>query len=148
MREKMTRTEQAVKLFEDDYACSQAIAATYGEQFGLDKELALKIADPFGAGMRGLSETCGAVTASFMVIGLKYGRTRADDIRAKEQAAELVQEFVRRFKAKNGTLICKELLSCDISIPEQHAIAEEHGFFKTKCANFVKDAAEILEKIL
>lgn len=144
----MTRAEQAIKLFEEDFACAQAIAATYGGQFGLDRDLALKLADPFGAGMRGLSETCGAVTASFMVIGLKYGRTQADDIPAKEQAAERVQEFVRRFKAKHGTLICKQLLGYDISILEQHAIAEEQGFFKTKCPNFVKDAAEILDQIL
>jgi hypothetical protein len=39
-------------------------------------------------------------------------------------------------------------LGYDISIPEQHDIAEEQGFFKTKCPVFVRDAAEILEEIL
>jgi C_GCAxxG_C_C family probable redox protein len=144
----MTRIEHAVKLFEEGFACAQAIAATYGEKFGLYGKLALKLADPFGAGMRGLSETCGAVTASFMVIGLKYGRTRADDFRAKEQAEERVREFISRFKAKHGTLICKELLGYDISIPEQHGMAEQQGLFTTKCPDFVKDAAAILEQIL
>jgi C_GCAxxG_C_C family probable redox protein len=144
----MDRIERALNCFEEGFACSQSILSSFCEEFGMDQKIAFKLADPFGAGMRGLSETCGAVTASFMVIGLKYGRTHADDLSAKEEAAEHVQEFVSRFKAKNGTLICKELLGYDISLSEQHAMAEQQGLFTTKCANFVKDAIEILEKIL
>lgn len=144
----MTKVEHALKLFEEGFACSQAIVATYGVQFGLDRDLALKIGDSFGAGMRGLSETCGAVTGSFMVIGLKFGRTHADNTLAKEKTTALVQEFVKRFKDRHGVITCKELLGHDISIPEQHDIAEEQGFFETKCPKFVRDAAEILEQIL
>jgi C_GCAxxG_C_C family probable redox protein len=144
----MNKAENAVKLFEDGFACAQAILSTYGAEFGLDKELALRIGDPFGAGMRGLSETCGAVTASFMVIGLKYGRIKADDLIAKDKTAELGQEFVKRFKERHGATWCKVLLGHDISIPEQRDIAEEQGFFETKCPSFVRDAAEILEQIL
>jgi C_GCAxxG_C_C family probable redox protein len=144
----MTKVENAVKLFEEGFACAQAILTTYGAELGLAKDLALKIGDPFGAGMRGLSETCGAVTASFMVIGLKYGRIHADDLVAKEKTGELVQKFVKRFKDRYGAICCKELLRHDISIPEQHDIAEALGYFKTKCPNFVRNAAEILEQIL
>jgi len=95
-----------------------------------------------------LSETCGAVTGSLMVIGLKYGRIQADDLLAKEKAAELAREFVKRFRNHHGAIWCKELLGHDISIPEQHDLAEEQGLFETKCPNFVKAAAEILEQIL
>lgn len=144
----MCKVERAVKYFEDGFSCSQSILAAYCEAYGLDREIAFKLADPFGAGMRGLSETCGAVTGSLMVIGLKYGRSQADDIPAKEKAAELAQEFVKRFKARHGAIWCKELLGHDISIPEQHDLAEELGLFETKCPNFVRDAAEILEQIL
>jgi len=144
----MNKIEQAVSRYEQGFACSQAILSTFGEEFGLDPNLALKITDPFGAGMRGLSETCGAVTGSLMVIGLKYGRTLADDLAAKEKSVLIVQEFVNRFKQRQGTIVCRELLGLDISIPEQHEMADNQGFFKTKCPNFVKDAAEILIEIL
>jgi len=144
----MNNVEKAVKYFEDGFACSQSILAAYCDEYGLDRKIAFKLADPFGAGMRGLSETCGAVTGSLMVIGLKHGRIQADDIPAKEKAAELAQEFVKRFNDHHGATWCKELLGHDISIPEQHDIAKEQGFFETKCPNFVRDAAEILEDIL
>jgi len=144
----MNKVEKAIKLFEDGFACSQAILSTYGEEFGLDKKLAFKIGDPFGAGMRGLSETCGAVTGAFMVIGLKYGRTNANNILAKEKTAELVQEFVKRFKSRHDTIVCKQLLGYDISIPQQRAKIEEQNLFKTVCPKFVRDAAEILDEII
>jgi C_GCAxxG_C_C family probable redox protein len=144
----MNLVKKSVKLFEDGFACSQAILSTYGEKYGLAKNLALKIGDPFGAGMRGLSETCGAVTGAFMVIGLKYGRMNLEDTEAKEKTAELVQEFVKRFKARHSTIICKELLGHDVSIPEERAKVEDQNLFKTVCPKFVRDAAEILEAIL
>ena len=144
----MKNVAKAVKYFEDGFACSQSILAAYCEAYGLDREIAFRLADPFGAGMRGLSETCGAVTGSLMVIGLKYGRNQADDLEAKEKTAALILEFVKTFKDRHGTITCKELLGYDISIPEQYNLAEEQGLFETKCPNFVKVAAEILEQIL
>ena len=144
----MMKSEKAVALFEEGFACSQSILASHCEEYGLDSKVAIKLADPFGAGMRGQSETCGAVTGALMVIGLKHGRTRADDLLAKDKAAEVTREFVKRFKERHGTIVCKELLGHDISIPEQHDIAEELGYFKTKCPNFVRSAAEILGQIL
>ena len=144
----MNKIEKAVNCFEQGFACSQSVLSTYSEQFGLAVDQAYKIGDPFGAGMRSLSETCGAVTGSFMVIGLKYGRMRADDLDAKEKTAELVQEFIKRFKERHGTIVCRELLGHDISISEQHDLAEEKGYFQTKCPNFIKDAVGILEEIL
>ncbi|KAF5433925.1 putative redox-active protein [Candidatus Methanophagaceae archaeon] len=32
-----------------------------------------------------MGETCGAVTGAFMVLGVKYGKTRIEDERAKEK---------------------------------------------------------------
>ncbi len=144
----MNKIETAVKTFNDGFACSQSILSVYCEQFGLDRKFALKIGDPFGAGMRGLSATCGAVTGSLMVIGLKYGRISPDDIPSKDKTAQRVKEFIEKFKERNETIICKELLGYDISIPDQRDKAEELGLFTTKCPKFVGDAAEILEQLL
>jgi len=50
----MTNVEDAISLFKKGFRCSQAILSTYGTEFGLNQEMALKLASPFGAGM-GLS---------------------------------------------------------------------------------------------
>ncbi len=144
----MTNIEDAVSLFKKGFRCSQAILSTYGIQFGLDQELALKLASPFGAGMGSLGNTCGAVTGAFMVLGLKYGNSKVGEMKKKEKAYEITKEFVERFKSRNSTIMCKDLLNCDISTFEGRNKAIEEKFFIEICPKFVRDSAEILEELL
>ena len=144
----MNNVEKAVSLFMNGFRCSQAILSTYGTQFGLKPEIALKLASPFGAGMGSLGNTCGAITGAYMVLGLKFGNTKASEIKKKEKAYEVVKEFVKRFKSRNDTIFCRELLNCDISTPEGRNKAIEEKLFIELCPKFVQDSAEILEEIL
>ena len=144
----MNRIEKAVSCFKEGFSCAPAVFSAYASEFGLDIETALKIAAGFGGGMGRMGETCGAVTGAFMVIGLKYGKTKAEDDQAKEKTYELVRESAKRFKARNGTIICKELLGCDLSTPEGMKLAKEKGLTETLCPKFIQDAVEILEEML
>lgn len=144
----MSRAEDAVSCFNSGFSCSQAVLSTYSEELGMDKETAFKVACAFGAGMGRMAETCGAVTGAFMVLGLKYGKFKADDEAAKEKTYAFVNEFSRRFKARNGTIVCKELLGADMSTPEGMKYAKEHKLAAKLCPKYVRDAAEIVEEIL
>ena len=92
--------------------------------------------------------TCGAVTGAYMVIGLKYGKVKADDNEAKEKTYALVQEFSRRFVARNKSLNCTELLGCDLGTAEGREKAKGQNLMTTVCEKLVRDAAEILEQVL
>jgi C_GCAxxG_C_C family probable redox protein len=95
-----------------------------------------------------MGQVCGAVTGAFMVIGLKYGKTCAEDNETREKACCLVQEFTERFKSRNGSIVCRELIECDISTPAGLELAREQGLFETLCPRLVQDAAEIIAEIL
>ncbi len=144
----MNNVEQAVSCFKQGFYCSQAVLSAYSQKFGLDRETALKITGAFGGGICHMGKTCGAVTGTFMVIGLKHGMTKVEDEQAKEKTCDLVREFVNRFEARNGSIMCKELLGCDISTPEGMKIIEDKKLFETLCPKLVQDAAEIIEQIL
>lgn len=141
------KSEQAVEWFKNGFNCSQAVLGSYGREFGLDCEQAFKVATGFGGGMR-MAETCGAVTGAFMVLGLKYGNTTADDKESKAKTYERIVEYTRRFKARNGSVRCRELLGCDISTPEGMEKARKNELFDSVCPKMVRDAAEILEEII
>jgi C_GCAxxG_C_C family probable redox protein len=98
--------------------------------------------------MAQMGDTCGAVTGAFMAIGLKHGRTRADDDRAKEKTYELVRDFVQRFRAVHGSIVCKELLGYDLSKEEEMREAQEKKLFDDFCPKLVQTAAAILEDLL
>jgi C_GCAxxG_C_C family probable redox protein len=142
----MNRAEQAVEKFDKGFNCSQAILSSFSEQFGLNEELALKIATGFGGGMH-INGTCGAVTGAFMVLGLMYGNTEQNKD-AKEKTYRKVVQYAKKFSARNGSVKCHDLLGCDITTLEGLQKAREKGLFSSICLKLVRDAAEILEDML
>jgi hypothetical protein len=73
--------------------------------------------------------------------------TQKGDLAAKEKTAAQVKAFLAAFEARNGALTCKQLLGCNPSTPEGKQEASDKGLFKTRCAQFVLDASEILDEI-
>jgi len=144
----MDRVKRAGEVFKEGFSCSQAVLEAFSEAMGLDRDIALKISQSFGGGMAHMGETCGAVTGALMVIGLQYGRTQAEDNEAKEKTYATVHEFIKRFKAKYDSIVCKEILGYDISKDEEFKQAQEEEVFQMICPKLVQSAAEICEDLL
>jgi C_GCAxxG_C_C family probable redox protein len=139
--------DQTVSCFKNGLNCTQAVLTVYGPQFGMDREIALKVGGAFGSGM-GMGETCGAVTGALMVIGLKHTKVNGVRFISKEATYDLAGEFITRFKERNRSVVCRELLECDVSTREGLREAQKEKHFKKRCPKYVRDAAEILEEIL
>jgi C_GCAxxG_C_C family probable redox protein len=140
-----TPVENAVAVFSQHFNCSQSVFSAFAEQFGLDRETALKLASPFGGGIARQGEICGAVTGALMVLGLARG---ADTPAGKDAIYQLSQQFMRRFEEKHSTLLCRELIGIDISTEEGWQKAKAGGAFTFTCPTLVQDAAEIVQELL
>ncbi|MGA3359402.1 MAG: C-GCAxxG-C-C family protein [Halobacteriota archaeon] len=141
----MAKAEDAVALFQQGFTCSQALLSVFAQDFGLDRDMALRISQGFGAGIAYTDDTCGAVSGAIMVIGLRYGRIRADDIVAKEKTYAVVREFLREFKKRNGSVDCTGLLGYDLSDPQQVAEVKKNKVVMARCPAFVRDAVKLVE---
>ena len=144
----MNHADTAASVFSLGFSCSQAVLSAYASEFGLDGDAALKISAGFGGGMGRMGQTCGAVTGAYMVIGLKNGAVSGQDREAKEKTYRRVSEFTKNFKARNGSVVCRELLGCDISTPEGFEEMKRKGLHGTVCVKMVRDACEMLDEIL
>jgi C_GCAxxG_C_C family probable redox protein len=144
----VSKSEQAVDRFRSGFNCSQAVLATFAEDYDLDLELALKVACGFGGGMGRGGHTCGAVTGAIMVLGLAESGPDPLVLASKTRVYSLVQNLMRRFAALNRTTCCRELLGCDIGTPEGYLEAQRLDLFQTRCPKYVQDAVEILEDML
>lgn len=143
------RVDSALRCFSRGFNCSQSIFAAYAPLLAeLSHEQALRIAGGFGAGMGRLQDVCGAVTGAFMLIGLKHGMVQEGDLAAKEETYARVQEFARRFREKNGSLVCRELLGCDLGSDEGRRDFAERNLHTTICARCVRDAALLVEELI
>lgn len=144
----MNRTDVAIALFRSGFSCSQAVITAFAGDYGLDRETALRISQPFGGGIAGGGDWCGALTGAFLVAGLRHGRVRPEDAAAKEKTYAVVRELIARFGARNGGIKCRDLLGCDIGTPEGRKMADEKKLHQTKCEVFVADAVALLEELL
>ena len=141
--------EKARELFLSGYNCSQAVLGAFCEDLGVDFNTALMLSSSFGGGMGRLREVCGALTGAFMVAGLKKGYTSPTDKEAKAEHYKLIQDIAARFKAENGSIICRDLLEGCVPKKETHIPDDRtQSYYKKRpCVAMVESAAKILEEI-
>ena len=138
------KTEKAKELFKQGYNCSQAVLGVFCEELGLDFDTAIKIASSFGGGMGRMREVCGTVSGMFMAAGLAFS---TKDNKAEQY--KIVQELAKRFKDKNGSIICRELLEgIESSTSPTPSERTENYYKKRPCVELVGDSVEIFEEFL
>lgn len=148
--EALARGERANDNFKKGYNCAQSVLIAYRDVLGLSESEAAKLTAPFGGGMGGLREVCGAVSGMLMVAGLLHGY---DDPKAREEKAEhyaLVQALTGEFRARCGSIICRELLA--LQNPGTSPVPSERNdaYYASRhtCANCVVEAARIAARLL
>ena len=144
----MKKHEEAAEIFNKGFNCSQSVFSVFSDDFGIARNDAAKIARGFGGGIARLGEVCGAVSGAVMVLGLKQESGNLKEEEKKEDVYDKVNEFVKKFKEKNSSILCKDLLGEDLLTENGRHNAKEKNLHETVCTKLVKDAVEILEEIL
>ena len=136
-----THEELAEAAFRRGMNCAQAVVLAFAADFGLDGDLAAKVACGLGGGVGRAREVCGAVTGAAVVLGLRYGADRT-------VVYPHVQDFVARFKAAFGSIVCREMLAgvkaAAGGAPEPRT---PEYYRKRPCVALVKYAAKTLEEM-
>ena len=139
----MIKVDYGAEIFLSGFNCAQAVFSAFSEDYGLDAGMACKIAGGLGSGARS-AELCGAVSGAVLVIGLKHGHNITGDDAKKQKCNAETEEFMRLFHQANGSVVCRNLLDCDISTTEGRERAMEQNLFTTKCKDLVVSSISIL----
>ena len=127
----MDHAEKARALFLEGYNCAQAVMCAFDDLTGLDRE------------------TSATVSGALLVLGQLCGYSDPKDPQAKIDHYHLVQEFARRFKEINGTIICRELLSGVKTKPGNEPEARTPEYYASRpCLRHVGEAAAIVDELL
>ncbi|MFC1978897.1 C-GCAxxG-C-C family protein, partial [Chloroflexota bacterium] len=92
--------------------------------------------------------TCGAVTGAYMVLGLAQTIPQDNPREAIDKTYELVRKFNEKFTKKHGSLLCRELLGCDMSQPGGIEEARDKELFANLCPNLVYSAVQMVEDLI
>lgn len=146
------RVQGAVECFMQGYGCSQAVVAAFADMYGLDDIMAKRISAGFGGGVGRMRMMCGAASALVILAGLEKGQTEGNDREGKAECYKLVQELMAKFKERNGSLICAELLKMngckvvtDTNIPDER---NAEYYKKRPCVRKVESAAKVFSEYL
>lgn len=140
------RGREAEAAFREGYNCCQAVAVTFADRLGLEKDQAARLSSGFGGGMGRLREVCGAVSGMVFVASALCGYS--DPKAAEEKAAHYarIQKLAEKFREETGSIVCRELLglpagTVSASTPEKRTA---DYYKKRPCPKLVRLAAEIL----
>ncbi len=130
---------KAIAHFHEGYNCAQSVLLTMTQYWGINDDLVPKIATAFGSGMGRCGSVCGALTGGVMALSAKFG-SNEPSARRREKTYALAQKLYRRFEDRNGTVLCKELLGHDLSVPEQLERVRR-GVYSTRNALFSSETS-------
>lgn len=127
---------QAAELHARGYNCAQSVLCALAPVLGIDEDAAFTLAEGFGAGMGGMTETCGAVSGAVMALS-QVESTGRDQIGSKAKTYRLSRELSARFASANGSTVCREL----------KGIGAEAGALRS-CPGCIDDAIDLAVDIL
>jgi C_GCAxxG_C_C family probable redox protein len=132
---------KAKQLFEQGYACSQAVVLAFKDIFNIDEETLTKLTLPFGGGLGRLRLVCGAASGVAFVIGQIYGDLE------KVKVYEITRTIMEQVEKVNGSLICKELLENGNHIAEIGGTPEQRTkeyYNDRPCSTIIYNTVTIL----
>ena len=118
---------RAQALFHQGYNCAQSVLLAFAEDL----------------------EVCGAVSAMFMIAGLRCGYSSPADDEAKAAHYLRIQQLASAFRERHQTILCRELLGlpdgADHPVPAQRTAQ----YYQSRpCAACIGDAASIIAAYL
>ena len=139
-----TNAKKAKEFFTNGFNCAQSVLSVFCEKYGLSSATAAKMSCGMGSGFR-FGQICGAASGAVLVVGLKCGQTVTGDKEAKQLCYEKTEEFLKLFRERNESFICREILGCDISTKEGSELARAQ--FTTTCVRMIESAVCLLEEL-
>ena len=144
----MEHSEEARRLFREGYNCAQAVFCAFCDETDMDIDYAALVSSSFGGGIGRLREVCGAVSGALIVLGIVKGYSDPADPEEKIRHYRQVQEFARRFREKNGSIVCRDLLKDTEVTPGDIPEPRSPEFYlKRPCLRLIGEAADILDEM-
>ena len=144
----MLSKEEAVRwaagYAEEDFLCSEAVLMALSDCLGVSSEIIPRIAT--GIGRKG--EVCGALSGGVMGLGLRFGRSTAEEEDGERRPYWFSTKFAARFREQLGHVRCEDLLGLDLSRVEDVQTYHERGLWETTCRDIIKVATRLAYDLL
>jgi len=143
MDEKSTLGKKAVAHFKKGYNCAQSVLLTMFEHWNGKNDLIPKVATGFGGGIGRCGSLCGALTGGVMAVSVRYG-TNEPSLEKRLRTYDIARGFYTWFEKQHGSVMCRELIGYDLSVPGEMEKARKSKVLNERCTVFIRNAVERL----
>lgn len=141
--------DRAYELFLSGYNCTQSVVCAFADELGMDMDTAARLSSGFGGGMGRLREVCGTFSGVVMVMSMLYGYSDPKNLAGKKELYEKIRLLAGKFRERNGSIICRELLGLKEAERSAEPEARTPEYYKKRpCPELCRAAAEIAEEFI
>ena len=144
----MRRSERIGELMDSGLNCAEAMVLTFADDVGLPREIAVRVATPFGGGLSRTNDICGLVSGAAIVIGAGNERGELSNAEGKERAYTVTAGLIRAITELKGSIDCTGILGADLSDPEARRRANQDPSHGKRCRLAAAQIVELLEERL
>ena len=150
--EILDQVEQSAYNYEKAYhGCSQCVLRALQDRLKVGNRETFRSASALAAGVALMGDSCGALIAGMMALGLVFGRQKIEDF------AELAASFVpartlyARFKEEFGSCLCRDVMTTQLGrfydLATEYPQFEEAGGYE-QCSRVVARTARMAAEII
>ena len=134
------QVKRAEGFFADRANCAQSVYAGLMVDGKLSDAERMALALPFGGGVAGQGEVCGALTGALLAMGESRGpavAAAADPQAARQAFYADARKLTEEFRRRHGAIHCRELTGCAMDTAEGRKRYQERGLHESFCTRLV-----------
>ena len=152
--EILDRIEETAYNYERDYhGCSQSAFLAIQDHLKVGDEATFRSASALCAGIALMGDSCGALVAGIMALGLVYGRQHIESFEELQSSMTSARKLYRSFQSEFGSCMCRDIMksrlgrSYDLASETEYEQFKEAGGYR-ECPKVVARAARLAAELI
>jgi C_GCAxxG_C_C family probable redox protein len=150
--ELLNRVEESAYNYEKAYhGCAQCVLLAIQDHLEVGNEASFRSASPLAGGVALMGDSCGALVAGMMALGLVFGRRKIEDFPRLASSFVPARTLYTRFREEFGSCLCRDVMTTQLGrfydlATEYQEFQEAGGYERcsTVAAKTARMAAELI----
>ncbi len=137
----------AARYHDMGFNCCESMLAGLCDFLGEKNQLVPRIATGFGGGIGHTGDICGAVSGAVMALGVKFGRSSAEEKEKRDTLYLMVEKFLKEVHKELGSIDCFDLIGMKLNSDEGMKLYRQNKLGK-KCHRIIEQVEELARRFL
>jgi C_GCAxxG_C_C family probable redox protein len=150
--ELLDRIERSAYRYEKAYhGCSQCVLRAIQDHLRVGNGATFRSASALAGGVALMGDSCGALVAGMMALGLVFGRQKIEDFAELASSFVSAQALYTRFREEFGSCLCRDVMTTQLGrfydLATEYQQFQEAGGYE-RCSRVVAKTARMTADLI